>query len=104
MQRLLKNQIVDQNSSERINSALRIRRTEPKDAPMNFFGRKLPAGVNYLHLSGIGTGTRNEAGFFDIKRNTSVVVAILISDAVNEAGAEEAIASALLQINRALKG
>ncbi|MEI6044532.1 MAG: serine hydrolase [Chloroflexota bacterium] len=104
MQRLIKGQVVDQESSARISAILQSRRSNPKDAPLNFFGRKLPAGVNYLHLSGTGTRVRNEVGFFDLKKDSSVIVAIFISDAGDEAGAEEAIANALLQISQAVKG
>lgn len=104
MRRLLQGEIIDRDSSERILSALRSRRIEPRDASLNFFGPKLPSGLNYLHISGTGTKIRNEVGFFDLKPNVPVIVALLTSEVSSEDGAEDAIANAVLKITQAVKG
>ena len=104
MRRLLQGEIIDQTSSERILAALRSRRIEPRDAALNFFGPKLPASLNYLHISGTGTKIRNEVGFFDLKPSTPVIVVLLTSEVNSEDAAEDAIASAVLQITQAVKG
>ncbi len=99
MQRLLKGQIIDKASSERILTALKDRLSYPDD--QNFFGLK-SSGLEYRHISGVNGPTRNEIGFVYVKSDAPVIIALLVSDS-NGPGAEPLIASAVQQIVQAVK-
>jgi serine/threonine-protein kinase len=100
MQRLLKGQIVDKSSSDLILKALQDRLAYPAD--QNYFGPKL-GGVEYRHISGVSPGIRNEVGFFYIKPDTAVIVALYTSEVGNEAADEATLATAVRQIYDAAK-
>lgn len=100
MQRLLRGQIVDQASSNRILKALQDRLAYPDD--QNFFGKRL-GGLTYRHISGVSPGIRNEVGFFYIRPDTPVIVAFYTSEVGNEAAAENTIATAVQQVSQAAK-
>lgn len=100
MQRLLKGQIVDKASSDLILKALQDRLAYPAD--QNYFGPKL-GGVEYRHISGVSPGIRNEVGFFYIKPDIPVIVALYTSEIGNEAAGEATLATAIRQIYDAAK-
>ncbi len=95
VQRLLKGEIVDKASSDRILAALRERRGYRQD--QNFFGTRLPGEVDYLHISGTGTLIRNEIGYISVRSGKPLIIVMLVADTA-EAGAETAIATAIAQI------
>ncbi len=100
MQRLYQGQIVDKGSSSKILAALDARRNYSAD--QNFFSSKLPGGVDYRHISGTGTGVRNEVGYFVTSQGV-LIIAVFVSEAGNEQGAEDAISTMVQQIYQALK-
>lgn len=105
MQRLLRGEIVDKVSSDRVLAALQERRSY--NADQNFFGTRLPPNVGYLHISGTGAGTRNEIGYIvtnpasPTPSDSALIIAILASEVGNEQAAENTIATAILRISQA---
>jgi len=100
MQKLYQGQIVDKASSDKILAALNARRNYSAD--QNFFSSKLPGGVDFRHMSGTGTGTRNEVGYIVTSQGV-LIIAVYVSDAPNEQAAESAVSAMVQQIYQALK-
>ena len=99
MQHLLQHEIVDVASSDAILQALQSRLSYAGD--QNFFGPKLPKSVVYRHLSGTGTGVRNEVGYIQPTADPSgppLIIAIYTSDVPSETAAETTIATVIGQI------
>lgn len=69
-----------------------------EDSSLNFFGRNLPAGLSYGHISGIIPSVRNEAGYYPVSTGGRVVVVILLDKLPSEPLGEDAIATTVHQI------
>lgn len=74
IQRLVKGQVVDKASSDLMLEALRDRRKYSLD--QNFFGLDLPNNLQYYHVSGTNSKTRNEVGFIILPQGNPLIIAI----------------------------
>jgi serine/threonine protein kinase len=98
IERLIAGEVVDQSYSEELQAILE--RRADNGGGMNFFGRELPSGVKYAHISGLLPGVRNEVGYFySEERNGFVVVSFMLGDLTDESTGEMAISSAVGEIN-----
>ena len=103
---LLKKRVVGERASNMILDALARRRgVENQDEVynrQNYFGRFLPRSLAYRHISGLIPDVRNDVGYYPTANGSPVIVAILLSNLVDEAAGEEAIGRAVEQIYRAV--
>jgi beta-lactamase class A len=98
IERLIEGEIVGQSYSEELQDILERRAND--GGGMNFFGRELPSGVQYAHISGLLPGVRNEVGYFySEERDGFVVVSFMLGDLTDESTGEMAISSAVGEIN-----
>ena len=100
--RLIDDEIVDAETSERLRSILE-RRSANESAELDFFGRELPPGATYAHISGVLPGVRNEIGYFyNEHRDGYVIVSFMLGELADEAAAEDAIAETIAAIDALL--
>jgi eukaryotic-like serine/threonine-protein kinase len=88
---LLDGAVVDEASSAAIRGALEQRRINEPER-VNFFGRSLPNGVGYAHISGLLPAARHEAGYYYTESGEPVIVVILLATLPDENAGENAIA------------
>ena len=77
-------------------AALHTRRQQ-EDPAYDYFGRYLPASVDYIHISGLDPNVRNDAGYYTSQEG-GVFVAVLLSDLPDEASGEAALGQAVAGI------
>lgn len=98
LQQLLRGQVVDRATSERI---LRILETRARQDP-NWLLSQLPSGTRAAHISGTLPGVRGDAGI--IWAGPQPYILVLFAVDSNERGMEEAIARASADVYRAVGG
>jgi S1-C subfamily serine protease len=97
MMDLLDGRIVSNEASNLLFDLL-VTRREFDSERLDYFGRNLPSGALYGHISGLTPQTRNEVGFILTESGQLIVIALLLQDLSDESAGERAILNTVEEI------
>jgi beta-lactamase class A len=96
-ERLLNDEVVDQETSAQIRDILQRRHANENDQ-LNFFGRELSSSLTYGHISGLLPNVRHDAGFVYTDAGEPVVVVALLDNLPSEEAGMESIGRAVREV------